>query len=389
MIKAYMGFFIKNIKDYLFLVCLIYLIYKYRVCMGGILITTIVVYWLYFFLLLTCYFIFGCELFLVMRRPIISANPMDNIYYYISIYLYNLQYERLYLLINFLLLSKNPFASMNIKQRMFICIRLFITIIFYILIDCGKLLFDLLILFCKALLQVKRRPAISALREINKLIESSYSFKPKTKVIHFLNHVGMRINPNKQEFTRKTISFFEKCLISYSPTQIYNSLNKDITSDNFKNTKIEQYHIETEIFDNPSKTRGHSALLLPSGCGIITATNPPKGLNYKYLDVNIYGKDVYGHPCSLQGNRGNNITEEVNKITNKQAIIYVKKVFFNPEKTIDFIEISGNKSELKTTTRIVFEKQSKLSDFLINEPYFSDKEISLLKSCGKYNDYFI
>ena len=150
------------------------------------------------------YNIYGSDIFLVMKRPVISKQPIDLIYNYLTIYIYNIQYNRLYNIISFFFLYENRFHSTSKKQRFIFCIKIITTTTFYILIDCSKLVFGIITILIKVFFSNKKNVHIALLKNINSLIEESYTHKPKIKIILFIKNIGIRINPNKKDLFNQT-----------------------------------------------------------------------------------------------------------------------------------------------------------------------------------------
>lgn len=95
----------------------IYIIYVYRYYIGLVITTAVVICWINFLLVFIHYNVFGGDIFLVMKRPVISNQLIDLIYNYLNVYVYNIQYVRLYNIISLVFGCQNRFSGTNLKQR--------------------------------------------------------------------------------------------------------------------------------------------------------------------------------------------------------------------------------------------------------------------------------
>ena len=105
MIKNYS---INNLFRHITIVLYIYVLYKYRYYFGFTITCSIAISWIYFILVFIRYNMCGSDIFLVMKRPVISKQPIDLIYNYLTIYIYNIQcvpalFDNKYFLLNYLI----------------------------------------------------------------------------------------------------------------------------------------------------------------------------------------------------------------------------------------------------------------------------------------------
>lgn len=291
---------------------------------------------------------------------------------------------RLYNIISFIYIRPNMFAGMDLIQRFVLCTNILIKIMFYIIVDCSKVLFDIIIMLVVVVF-TKKSVHINILQKVNFLVEESYLHKPKIKILLFVKNVGVRINPNKKEFFNHTITKF-KCLIeNFSSDQIFNALGKDWLESNTKSNKLTQISVTTTIRGGAGE-REHFGIVNNCGAGIITCTNPPVGIGFEVIGKTKYGKILYGFPFV----RGENtsVAETNHKVSDSEAILFTKSTYQNITNDITYIETTAGSIKCSTLNRLKFVENYKLPETLMT-PHFSNTEIDLIRRSGLYNDYFL
>lgn len=162
-----------------------------------------------------------------MNRPVITNHPIGLIYNFISIYIFNTQYNRLYYILSLISKSGSGFNGVGIWRMVLVSVKIILTIIFYMVVDCSHLVFLILTLMVKALFSNSGCAYIYFIKSINFLVEGSFTHIPKIKIILCIRYIGFKINPNKKAAFAQTKAKFITLIENFSTDQIYNALQKD------------------------------------------------------------------------------------------------------------------------------------------------------------------
>lgn len=122
-----------------------------------------------------------------------------------------------------------------------------------------------------------------------------------------------------------------------------------------------------------------------NGYGITTCSNPKNTQNFVPIGHNMYGKPIFG--CPARVSKDSIITETHLKVSEEVAIMYVKATFRNIGGSVEGVEICDGKLNLLKMDRSEFIKKGEFPECLMT-PHFSNSELTQLKNCGLFNEYF-
>lgn len=319
-----------------------------------------------------------------MCRPAIANQPISLMYNILSIYVYNIQYSRFYSIVSSVCTHSGGFKGVVTRQMVFYCIKIILTIIFYMVVDCSQLVFLILMTLVKALISNSGCVHVYLVKSINSMIEESFLHTPKIKIILFIKNIGIRINPSKKDLFNQTSVKFKLLRENFSPDLVYNAIRKDWFMSNIKNIKLSQCNVTTTKMGGGA-TRDHFCIVNSQGFGITTCTNPPREVDFLPIGKNAHGKIIYGYPLVL--GKGSAVTNTRFEVNDEVAILYIKDTFRGVGSVVGYIETSGGGSKTLTTSRSEFIKGGEFPEFLMT-PHFSNSELKQLKNSGLFNDYF-
>lgn len=340
--------------------------------------------WILFFTKVLQFFVKKQVILIEMRLPTISSQLDYLIYSYFAIYLYNKNYLRFYFLCDFIINNKR-LARLSLLQLL----KVIFKISYHIVIDCSILIYEVLKILVKSILQVKRNPYVFIIKGINDHILTSYIERPKTYVLLFVPGVGFKINPKKSEIQKILKLKIKTLMEGYSPDLIKMSISETWEQNKKEIAKeLIQSHIETPTIGNPDRYKSHSVIHFKNGYGITLNSTPHKLLlDQVPLFNNKYGKTIYGTPTKIKDISKICMDEELNPIDSLDAVNSLHAIFSKMSTKVNLVQIDNKEIKIIEIKRTELIKSGKIPKELIDLPYVDPQWIPHIKN-EFYKDLF-
>ena len=368
------------------------LIYCYRSLLIKVILFALMLVWFYFLISLLAYKLINCNILLTMRKYTPSTNIFDILYHYLSTYLYNSSYCRLYYCLSYIYKGVVYQSGLSFFNKLKYLSVVVLNIILFSFLDCSKLIFSFLVILIKALLQSNRRPYVYTIRELNNLIKCSYFFKPEPRIIHLVYGIGIRINPFKKIKRGELVEVFGQLVSDFGRDAIKAAVSNKLPAARIKELQdLKQVHVASKNIDGSGRVVGHNVIYNSKGFGYQLGTsNNQKYFTTKSVEFgcSVVGKSIYGRPALIIDQTHTSIAEDWNTLQSDIVCEFYHKLLSGSQKNIELFEFSGCDVTVKFINVDMVVKKYGVPKMLFDIPYIDKDTILTAKNSKLFNEYF-